>query len=275
MPVKIDFTTEEYLKSTPLPVHGSSYTVIPHSTIIDHVKYELGSKGFEIEKEQYRSNHNANIASGVYYINHGNDPDMKMMFAWSNSYDKTVKFKCSIGSYVFVCMNGVLRGDIGNASRKHTGSALSDALGFIDSQISVADQEYNFLVNDKNMLKNIILTNKEKSELLGRLFLEEEILTLTQTGIVQKELKKPSFLYNADPDSAWALYNHVTHALKESHPTSYLDDHGKVHQFFINEFGKLTVGSQLVSTPVPVFEEVPGSQYELELESATNSVIFL
>ena len=49
----------------------------------------------------------------------------------------------------------------------------------------------------------------------------------------------PSHNYNADVNSAWSLYNHITLALKESHPLTFLNDHQEVHTFFVNEFGQL------------------------------------
>ena len=42
-----------------------------------------------------------------------------------------MKFKCAVGARVFICMNGVVSGDLGNFSRKHTGGALLDAGGYV------------------------------------------------------------------------------------------------------------------------------------------------
>jgi hypothetical protein len=40
------------------------------------------------------------------------------------------------------------------------------------------------------------------------------------------------------------MYNHVTLALKESHPNSYLEDHEILHQFFINQYGQLQTSAR-------------------------------
>jgi hypothetical protein len=151
-------------------------------------------------------------------------------------------------------MNGVVSGDIANFSRKHIGQgALQDAIDTIKNQLQNAYTYYNKLVQDKNMLMNITLPRKDQAAIVGRLFADEEILTPTQTSIVKKEMYTPSHNYNCSNSSAWALYNHITLALKESHPGLYLADHQKVHNFFVNEFGQLvTTTNQLVD---PIDEE--------------------
>ena len=236
MPVKTIFTTREQIIHTPLPVHGNTYTVIPHEFIINKAKQELSNAGFVIKHELYKSTQNGQVAQGMYHLDHTVDPDMGMMFAWSNSYDKSRRFKCAIGGHVFVCMNGVVSGDMANYSRKHTGDADQEASDMIDIQIARANEYFNQLVEDKNLLFNQLMTRKTQSELIGRLFLEEKVITLTQMGIIKREMENPSYMYSSDPDSAWTLYNHVTHALKDSHPERYLDDHEKVHNMFMSEF---------------------------------------
>jgi hypothetical protein len=67
-------------------------------------------------------------------------------------------------------------------------------------------------------------------------------------GIVKRELDKPSHNYNSDVDSAWTMYNHITLALKESHPSSFMKDHQRVHGYFVDAFGQLVVPSPVHNT---------------------------
>jgi len=182
---------------------------------------------------------------------------MGMMFAWSNSYNKTMRFKCAVGAYVFICSNGVVSGDMGSYSRKHSGTALQDVVNQINNQISHAKEHYDLLLHDKQMLKNINLSPKDKGTILGQLFADDEILTLTQVGIVIREIDKPSHNYNADIDSAWTMYNHITLALKESHPSTFMKDHQRVHGYFVDAFGQLV-------TPSPVHNSVQDDDDEDE-----------
>jgi len=231
-------TTKEYLKAAPLPTYeGDTYTVIPHEFVINETMKNLGAQGFNIKNELYRCNHNANIAQGVYHLDYADDPDMGMMFAWSNSYDKSMKFKCSIGGYVFICANGMVRGDMGNWGRKHTGSADQETIDTIQEQISKAKQYYRQLVYDKETMKDIIVSDTVRAQLIGRLYLEEDLLNSEQMSIIKQQCQTPKYDYNADKKSLWTLYNHITYSLKASHPKNWLDNQRLVHWFFTQEYG--------------------------------------
>ena len=254
MPVKTSYMTEDRLRAIPLPTHGGQYAVIPHGDIIDETTKQLSAAGFKIDKELYKTSLDGQIAQGVYHLEYGNDTDMGLMFAWSNSYNKQQRFKCAAGAQVFICMNGVVSGDLSNFNRKHMGkNAMQDVVGSIQDQISKAKHHFDNLVQDKDMLKTVMLTARDKGRILGELFANDEILTLTQVGIVKRELDKPTHTYNADVNSAWTMYNHITFALKESHPGHFIGDHQKVHQYFVIQYGQLvTTTNQLVD---PIDEE--------------------
>lgn len=274
MPPKVPFYTEMDLRRATLPNHGGRYALVSHGDVIDNVKKELANAGFTIKTEQYKMTTDGQVAQGLYHLDFANDSDMGMMFAWSNSYNKTMRFKCGIGSYVFVCMNGVLRGDMGSYARKHSGTALQDVVDQIKSQIGQAEKHYDTLVADKTLLKNVILTPRDKGSILGELFANDEILTLTQVGIVKREIDKPTYSYNANVDSAWTMYNHITLALKESHPSSYMKDHQRVHSFFVDKYGSLVVAKDEdedeevyeVEKPEPV-APAAGSDFDIDFKA--------
>lgn len=269
MPVKTIFETEHYLRNCQLPNHGKSYTVIPHGTVIDEARAQLAAAGFNIKQELYKTTLTGDVAQGIYHLESGSDPEMGLMFVWSNSYNKTMAFKCAIGAHVFVCSNGVVSGDLGNYRRRHSGSALTDVTMSIQEQISNASKYYDNLIQDKQMLKDVSLTQRQKGTILGRLFAEDEILTLTQVGMVKRELDKPSYSYSNNPDSAWDMYNHITLALKDSHPMKYLSNHQRVHNFFVNEFGTLVSNPSYITAPVEEVE-VPVMEEELTSDFGVN-----
>jgi hypothetical protein len=281
MPVKTTYTTEDRLRTIPLPTHGGKYAVIPHGDIIDETKKQLDTAGFNITKELYKTSIDGQIAQGVYHLEYGNDSDMGLMFAWSNSYNKQIKFKCAAGAQVFICMNGVVSGDMSNFNRKHMGkNAMNDVINSIQDQIANAKTYFNSLVEDKEMLKNVILTPRDKGRILGELFANDEILTLTQVGIVKRELDTPTHNYNADANSAWTMYNHITYALKESHPGHYIDDHQKVHQYFVNQYGQLITAKmqgEPIENEVLIAEEfetvsLTGSDFDIDSYSGVNFI---
>jgi hypothetical protein len=223
------------LVAAPLPNHGKTYTVIPHKDVIDITKTLLGNSGFTITKELYRANMNAKVAQGVYHLASDEDPEMGMMFAWTNSYDKSTRFQCAVGAFVNVCSNGMLCGDMANYARKHTGKADHDIHAQISSQIKSANKYYTKLIDDKNNMRKIFLPKKQQAELVGRLFLDEEIIDASQVSVIKAEMKDPSYHYSADLNNAWTFYNHVTHSFKKSHPRTWMSDQVKFHEFMTAE----------------------------------------
>jgi len=258
MAVRIKDTTRVELCNIPVPASTTSnrgYTAISHKSIMDFASAELEKAGFNIQSESYRCTGDGNIAQGIYHLTYNNDPEIGMMFAWSNSYNKQMRFKCGIGGYVMVCMNGMLTGDMGSWSRKHTGTADEDTENTILDQITNAHKYYNQLITDKNKMKEIVVSTKEQAALLGILFAEYEILTTEQMSIVKEQMSKPSFAYNAHRNSLWAFYNHVTLSLKKSHPRTWMDDQRKLHMFIgmeydLYNFDPSTVEDAVIEDPL-------------------------
>jgi hypothetical protein len=203
---------------------------------MDYTLAQLTQFGFNVKSESFRCTADGNIAQGTYYLNYDGDEEIGMMFAWSNSYNKQIKFKCAIGGYVFVCLNGMLCGDMGSWGRKHTGTADVEAQKTIADQISNAQVYYDRLITDKNIMKEIVIDSKRQAELLGVLFAEYEILTTEQMSLVKQQMDKPSYFYNGDVNSLWSFYNHVTLSLKKSHPRNWMEDQRKLHWFLSMEF---------------------------------------
>ena len=183
-----------------------------------------------------------------------------MMFAWSNSYDKSTRFQCGIGAYVFVCGNGMVSGDLSSYARKHTGNADSEAFNHIMSQIKHADKYFTKLILDKDELKKVCLSKKEQSELAGRLFMDENLIDATQMSCIKNEMNNASYEYEADLENAWTFYNHVTHSLKKSHPRSWMSNQQKFHEFMTAE---LLSQSKLQNTDVNIVDDIDPRQLNI------------
>ena len=249
MPKKIQNTSKAHLISVPLPVHGASYTVISHQFVMDYAFQALAAAGFGIVDEEYRCTADGQIAQGIYRLNYNNDPELSMMFAWTNSYNKQVKFKCVVGAYITTSGTVMTSGDIGTWSRKHTGSADTETKDTIDSQIQNAHMYYNQLVADKASMEGITLNKRRQAQLLGILFAEYQILTTEQASIIRQEMDKPSNVFT-DSNSLWAFYNYVTIALQYSHPKTWMEDQRILH-YFINT----VIAQSKPAVPVVVVEE--------------------
>ena len=185
---------------------------------------------------------NANVAQGIYHIYNSrtkndkisNEHELGMMFAWTNSYDKSTRFQCAIGAYVKVCSNGMIAGDMMNWKRKHTGAANMEVSMHIGDQIKNAEYYYTRIINDRDSMKSCSLTIKQQAELTGRLFIEEETLDTQQMTMIKNELSKPSYYYGVEQNNCWAFYNNVTYALKKAHPRNWLQSSQNFHDFIMS-----------------------------------------
>ena len=248
MPKKIKDCTWDYLTGIPLPVHADTYTVISHENVMDYTKTALINAGFTIEREEYRATADGQIAQGVYRLHYGTDQELSMMLAWTNSYNKQVRFKCGVGAYINTNGTVMVCGDMGNWARKHTGTADTETIATITDQVTNAHMYYNQLVADKNVMQTISMTKRKQAQLLGILFAEYQILTTEQASIVRQQMDKPSYVF-ADNNSLWAFYNYVTLALQQSHPKTWMEDQRILH-YFINSVNNFPVCSQPAQVPV-------------------------
>jgi hypothetical protein len=279
MPRKIQNTTKGHLVNVPLPNHAASYTVISHQFVIDYAYQALANAGFGIVEEEYRCTADGQIAQGIYKLNYNNDPELSMMFAWTNSYNKQVKFKCVVGAYINKTGSVMTCGDIGTWTRKHTGTADVETKATIDAHIQNANMYYDQLVADKNEMSNITMNKRKQSQMLGILFAEYQILTTEQASMVRDQMKKPLHVLTST-DTLWAFYNYVTLALQTSHPRTWMEDQRILHHFIseVNNFSAVNTVAPVVIEPTQEDEpmdplySIPGQTNILDqIEEITNA----
>jgi hypothetical protein len=227
---------EDTLTGTTLPLQTETYTVISHGFIINHVKKGLEDRGFAILSEEYRANNNCDVARGSYVVQHSDDPEMRMMFSWVNSYDKSTKFQCGVGASVITNDSYILAEDMTNWIRKHTGSADTEAETIMNDQLDMADQYFQSLIADKEQMKSIKVLPELYFAILGKLYFRNAIST-QQLSAIKAEYLNPSYVYTTDENSLWTLYNHVLVVLKSAHPKNWIKQQTHVHYTFKNEFG--------------------------------------
>lgn len=222
--VKPNIISVHDLKKAPLPNHGKKYTVVSHETIIDIVKKTLAVNNFKIIKEFYKATLNAEIAQGFYYIvsqldDFIKDDDLGILFTWTNSYNKTVKFQCAIGAYTHINENMIVSGDVTTYSRKHIGNVLNNITDEINHQILNTHDFYSKIIKEKNTLKNTEMTFNDEFNLIGKLIMRD-VATVGQTYSIKKNITSNFSFTNYS--SAWAFYNNVLFELKTTHPKYWL-----------------------------------------------------
>lgn len=229
---EIALREEDFLKSVPVPAKTNSYSPVSHSLIIDTIGEGLKDKGFHIKSKQYNHSKYGQQLIGQYALG-TDDPTMGMMVAFRNSYDKSMSLGFATGANVWICGNGMISGELTH-KRKHTGDAQTDILNIMGESLGLIDLRFNELQHDKGLMEDHSAIDKRcAAELLGRMVCEEEILNTMQMNIIRKEMDvSEDFKFNG---SVWNFYNNCTEALKKSHPTSYLNSHIDLHEFFMED----------------------------------------
>jgi hypothetical protein len=250
---------------TALPEKTPSYTPISHASVINRVRSEITNAGYVITGEDYRCSNDGQVALGTFKMNYKADPDIELSANFMNSYNKQFAFRFNLGGMVKVCMNGMMLNNnkFGSYRRVHTGAADLLAAGKISEFINDSGEYWDSLVQHKDMLKDMII-DEDAMLILGKLFFEEKILTTFQMNTIRKEWAKPSFDYKVHPNSAWAIYNHVTVALKDSHPSTWIDDQLACHKIFAQVLNLPETDSDYEESP----SEEPCAELMMEAESA-------
>jgi hypothetical protein len=256
-PTFSDLSAREILLNASLPPRTETYTPIAHGKIMQQTETSLKNMGFQVQHTHYRAAMNGDLGQAEYHLQYGNDPEMGLMVAWQNSYNKMASFKYAIGAHVFVCANGMVAGDLGAYKRKHTGEADFESVGMIENYLQEAKSIFERLITDREILKEKTLNLRKMAELMGRMYVDEQIINSTQLNIMKRELESPTYHYGVPVCNAWSLYNFATHAFKEDSPRNWLRRHNELHNFFASEFGLKEYSTPAMETTTESFTSVP------------------
>jgi hypothetical protein len=226
------------LINVPLPKETRTYKPVSNEELITVTLESIHQSGFTVEKEVYSSAREGMVSNGRYLIKDVNDSEMQLMVGWQNSYDKSATLKFAIGTNIMICSNGCVSGDWGAFRKKHTGEIQTFAPGQISEFIRNADQSFIGIQSDREAMKQIEISPTVRAELLGRLLIEEQVLQSSQINIIRREIVNPTYDYHSK-GSLWELYQFTTFALKEDHPSTWLQDHHRVHTFYTGIAGIL------------------------------------
>ena len=164
---------------------------------------------------------------------------MNMMFGYKNSYDKSMSAAYALGAQIMICSNSAVNGDE-MLMRKHTGKANEDIKKSITEGIKRMGDNFRKIESDFSYLKEVEITKKTCAELIGDLYINEQIITSHQLSLLKQIQNGEVENYNYGiENTAFNLYQDISHSLKSSHPLKYISNHANLHRYFINEFGIL------------------------------------
>lgn len=255
--------TATELKAAPQPAKTATYTVISHGFIIDEVTRELNNAGFEVVHEEYRANNNLEVARGSYIIKRAEDPSFSMSFNWVNSYDKSTKFQCSVGGYVWENNSYVIEKEDNTFIRKHTGSADELVKQTIADKIANAEKYYQSVLNTKKLMETRTVSRGEVAKILGDLYFNFDMISIEQLSGIKKEYMKPSYVYSTYSDSLWTIYCHILTIIKSSHPKAWLMQQGFIHNYL--KLNYLTLTNPVITSVPKAFMDALAKAPEVEV----------
>lgn len=227
-------TAKDILLTAPLPVETRTYKPVSHQQLVELTLKSIDDAGFKLDKETYSAAKDGQIANGRYTISNVADSEMQLQIGWQNSYDKSMSLKFAIGTHIMICSNGCVSGDYGAFRKKHRGDVQEFTPLAITEYIKSAADVFSLMQIERERMKNIELNVRTRAELIGRMFIEDEIIQSTQLNIIKRQIEAPTHDYGA-PGSLWELYQHTTYAMKEVHPSLWMKNHVDAHNFFTTE----------------------------------------
>ena len=199
------------------PPETDTYQPVPHLTVIEMVKKDLSSQGFNVAGEEYAVSQET---KGVRYgsrmfgiIKLVHNTMFNIAVGIRNSHDKTLSLGLTVGSSIFVCDNLAFIGDF-MKFRKHTSFILQDLpelLAELTGSIPALIEYQDTVFND---LRAVELTKPLANDFVVRAA-QEGVITSDKILKVLKEFYEPKHPEFSEP-TLWSMTNAFTEVLKGS-----------------------------------------------------------
>lgn len=226
---------EEEIFDIEVPNGTMSYKPVSHKDIIQITESYLNDNGLHVSSKSYSISRGGDQLMAYWRIGGSvSNHEMAPMIGFRNSYDKSMSLGYGVGNQVFICSNGMVRADMGVLKRKHVGTIQIELKDNIIYALDKLVDNFEKLTILSNNLKEVRLDTKDSAELLGRMYIEKNILSPTELNIIKRELEEPTFS-DFEYKNAWSLYNHCTYSLKQAHPLNSFKKHMEVTKFFEEE----------------------------------------
>jgi len=234
MPVRTSEIKRGDLLQIELPEKTESYTVISYNHVILTILGALSENGFNVESEKYYASGDGKIASGIFVVSGSEDPDLKMVYSFTNSYNKTVRFKCAIGGCI-TSNNSYLIHNLLNFNKTHRSNADELMEENIKSHITSAKMYFDELVKFKNKMQEIEVTKEDFASIAAVLYMNEHF-GLEQFTEAVREYQDPKNVYSLGLNNLWSVYSILSYALRVTHPRKWLSSQQELSLYFSTKY---------------------------------------
>ena len=243
MKVLVRATRENVYNAPTIPWNNGTYTPISNKFVMDMVEDKIRNLGLSVRNEEYKASvTQEGLIKGVIgsynLISSDGSFGPKVMFR--NSYDKSMSFAFVSGLVVFICENGCVKGDY-EYKRIHRGvltnggsTTQEDIVDNVTDGFKMLEPAFGDISKQLRELQHFEISPTETYDIIGKLFFEQQVITITQLSTIKKEFEySQNFRHLGDTAfTAYDLYNHITESLKSSAPRDYISNHADTHKLF-------------------------------------------
>ena len=220
-------------QETELPRKTKSYQPVGHQSLINLINEVLDLHGFKTTTFRVNQSPDGNVINGHIGIERDYGySDFHQELGFVNSYDKTKPIMVAGGGRVWICENGMVSAEIAQV-RKHTKNVWDDIHEQVGMVVAKLDDNWEKLVRETDLMKQVEMTSTQTAELLGRVHFEEGILNTTEVIIANKEIKNPTF-GTFKEKTLWSTYNACTYGLKKANVRRQTESLKALHDFCVD-----------------------------------------
>lgn len=220
------------LSQLPIPLATPTHVPIPHSAVVDMVKYSLGFYGHEIVSEDYGVTPDGARFFGVLSLK-SEYGDYTDTVGLRNSHDKRFPIGISFGSRVFVCDNLAFSGDH-VIKRKHTANAKRELPGLVAEVVEPLKIQRQDQARVFTTYRETGLTDVQVHHGVIQLY-KKGVINLQRIEDVLEAYEHPPHDWGGE--TAWRLFNATTFALTgrvAENPASTRQLHNVIDAICIN-----------------------------------------
>ena len=157
----------------------------------------------------------------------------RMMYAFRNSYNKTLTVAAASGGDCFACDNMLIAGEVVEM-RKHTTNVWADLFPMLQRVARQAGGEFKAAMQHNEQLSEIEMSLEEMWAFVG-VARGHNVLKPQQVNVVYRELEAPSVEEHA-VNNAFGLYNACTQGLKLGPAGQIINRHQTFHRYCEKKF---------------------------------------
>jgi len=228
----------DQLKRIPAIKKSPTHQPIQHHVVVDTVRRSLQSYGnYEITEETYGLSHKQQRCFIIIKLRDENSrSDYESVYIARNSNDFAFSLRVGTGGIVGICSNMMFVAEREITGTKHTKNIMDTFQDRVVDLNKGLIEHTNGMHKKYDLWKRTIIGGKLADHLIME-SVRHKALPKTKIDKVYNEFDKPTYQYEANPNSAWTLFNSFTHVNKGLNYVDQISRTQKLHNVFDNYFG--------------------------------------